>query len=287
MIPLTTLIDLQGIAGWTAMLLPFGILAMVLGFALYDSTIAARRSAEIAAKAGAGGRADAAVGDGDVAPPPTDARRPAETSIARTQPPSAVSAEPSVATRPSLSPPVPPPPAPPPPTPPPTVARAPVLPPVAAPAPAPAVPAGEAPPPPAVASPATTPPESAAPPIAAPSMAVLMQALADAEAAENPAEAARLSLEVGRRLPPGDEAERHLRRAVILASQLRNSRLHSAARLELGDRVAARGDMTTACEHWQIARQIYWDENRAEELAEADRRMIAAGCPTDWVLNDF
>ena len=45
--------------------------------------------------------------------------------------------------------------------------------------------------------------------------------------------------------------------------------------------------MITACEHWQIARQIYWDGNQADGLAQADRRMIANGCPTDWVLNDF
>ena len=85
----------------------------------------------------------------------------------------------------------------------------------------------------------------------------------------------------------GEDIERQLRRAIVAATQFGDTAIHASARLELGDRVALRGDMTTACEHWQIARQIYWDESRKADLDEADKRMIAAGCPTDWVLNDF
>lgn len=120
---------------------------------------------------------------------------------------------------------------------------------------------------------------------------VLELALADAEQRFDDAAVARLSLELARRSladgQPDSFAATHLRRAIILASRLGDDATHAAARLELGDLVARQGDMTTACEHWQIARQIFWDGGESQMLAEADRRMIANGCPTDWVLNDF
>lgn len=249
MIPLTTLIDLQGMAGWTAMLVPFGLLAFVLGFALFDTAVAARRRSAGAVASGAGAPGDSVV-HAEIPAPTNEPSHPLPTVVMR-EAPADVAAPPSVAMPP----------------------------------PAPPAPKAVSAPPPPPAAPAIPPPATPADTAAA--LAALTQALAHAEAIGDDAEEARLSLEIGRRLPHGDAAERHLRRAVILATQLRDTRLHSAARLELGDRVAARGDMTTACEHWQIARQIYWDENRANDLAEADRRMIAAGCPTDWVLNDF
>lgn len=116
-------------------------------------------------------------------------------------------------------------------------------------------------------------------------------ALADAEQRFDDAAVAKLSLEMARRSlaagRPESLAATHLRRAIILASRLGDNATHAAARLELGDLVAGQGDMTTACEHWQIARQIFWDGGESQMLAEADRRMIANGCPTDWVLNDF
>ncbi len=130
-------------------------------------------------------------------------------------------------------------------------------------------------------------------PWAAPSITTnaLELALADAEQRFDDAAVAKLSLEMAQRLladgQPDSFAATHLRRAIILASRLGDTATHAAARLELGDLVAGQGDMTTACEHWQIARQIFWDGGESQMLAEADRRMIANGCPTDWVLNDF
>lgn len=131
-----------------------------------------------------------------------------------------------------------------------------------------------------------------APSPAGPGAASALEAmLADAEQRFDDAAVARLSLELARRSladgQPDSSAATHLRRAIILASRLGDQETHAAARLELGDLVAGQGDMTTACEHWQIARQIFWDGGETEMLAEADRRMIANGCPTDWVLNDF
>ena len=142
------------------------------------------------------------------------------------------------------------------------------------------------------AKPVTVPWATPSPP-AVPSITTnaLELALADAEQRFDDAAVAKLSLEMAQRLladgQPDSFAATHLRRAIILASRLGDTTTHAAARLELGDLVAGQGDMTTACEHWQIARQIFWDGGESQMLAEADRRMIANGCPTDWVLNDF
>lgn len=62
---------------------------------------------------------------------------------------------------------------------------------------------------------------------------------------------------------------------------------HAFARIELGDLAHHEGDLTTACEHWQIARQLFADLNRADEQKKVEDRMRCNGCPTDWVLNNF
>lgn len=115
--------------------------------------------------------------------------------------------------------------------------------------------------------------------------------LAEAEERFDDAVVARLSLAMAREILSGAEtggdAKAYLRRAIIIAARLDDKDTHASARLELGDVLAAEGDMTTACEHWQIARQIYWDGDERAKLADVDARMVANGCPTDWVLNDF
>jgi len=82
-------------------------------------------------------------------------------------------------------------------------------------------------------------------------------------------------------------AATHLRRAVIIAMRLEAKETHAVARRELGDIAAENGDTTTACEHWQIARRIFWEGGASDRVGEMDRRMVALGCPTDWVLTDF
>lgn len=84
-----------------------------------------------------------------------------------------------------------------------------------------------------------------------------------------------------------DEAAGMLRQSIRIASRLGLGAEHAAARLELGDIARAGGDLTTACEHWQIARGLYFDLKHAEALEAAEARMQRTGCPTDWVLNDF
>ncbi len=84
-----------------------------------------------------------------------------------------------------------------------------------------------------------------------------------------------------------DAAADRLREAIMLASSIRNDRLHARARLELGDIAEAQGDLTTACEHWQLARSLFEDERRTCDAGVCETRMARNGCPTDWVLTDF
>ena len=83
------------------------------------------------------------------------------------------------------------------------------------------------------------------------------------------------------------EAGDLLRAAIRASTGLADARLHAQARLELGDIAEGNGDLTTACEHWQMARALLDACGARERAAEAEARMSAHGCPTDWVLNDF
>lgn len=82
-------------------------------------------------------------------------------------------------------------------------------------------------------------------------------------------------------------AAENLRGAILLASQSGDRRLHAAARLELGDIARHEGDLQTACEHWQLARSLFEEEQSPADAAQCEKRMNSNGCPTDWVLNDF
>ncbi len=62
---------------------------------------------------------------------------------------------------------------------------------------------------------------------------------------------------------------------------------HARGRIELGDLAAQHGDLTTACEHWSIARSLVHELKRGDDIKGVEARMRNNGCPTDWVLNDF
>lgn len=78
-----------------------------------------------------------------------------------------------------------------------------------------------------------------------------------------------------------------LRACARLASKMDLHAIEAVARLELGDIAGSHGDMTTACEHWQIARSLYSKMQKLADAAAAAQRMEKAGCPTDWVLTGF
>lgn len=84
-----------------------------------------------------------------------------------------------------------------------------------------------------------------------------------------------------------EPAAEQLRASISAAAKSRNASIHAEARLELAELARAAGDLTTACEHWQIARSLFRGLKQRESLGETERLMRQHGCPTDWVLNDF
>lgn len=83
------------------------------------------------------------------------------------------------------------------------------------------------------------------------------------------------------------EAADELRSCIRVAARCRDVSIQADARIELAEIALAAGDLTTACEHWQIARRLFHDLDRKPDFAHADTLMRKHGCPTDWVLTDF
>ncbi|MGQ0456627.1 MAG: hypothetical protein ACT4OU_06160 [Hyphomicrobium sp.] len=78
-----------------------------------------------------------------------------------------------------------------------------------------------------------------------------------------------------------------LRSAAGLAAKHGVRKEHARARLELAEAAVATGDLTSACEQWQLARSALIEDGATAEAARVDQRMRDTGCPTDWVLTDF
>jgi hypothetical protein len=83
------------------------------------------------------------------------------------------------------------------------------------------------------------------------------------------------------------DAEDLLRKSIRGAAGTQQKDIHARARLALGDLAHAGGDLTTACEHWQIARSLFHELKQGRDHDAAETRMLRNGCPTDWVLTDF
>lgn len=84
-----------------------------------------------------------------------------------------------------------------------------------------------------------------------------------------------------------EAAASRLRDAIRVSALKRLHAPHALARIELGDLYLGSGDPITACEQWQIARNLFHDLGNIPERDDADKRMLSNGCPTDWVLTDF
>lgn len=288
---LFTLIDLTGSLGWLAISAPFAVLALVLIWALVDVRRVPRKrqdgstgAATVPGGSVGGARSPPPLAAPVEPPPPPAPRQELQSGPPAGGAPSRSAPPPPPVTAPALK-------AAPPKSqvqPPRTEPPAPVAP---ASAPTPRSDRPVPPPTPVTAEPPPAPPSPVRPVVDAALVTSLERSIRAAVGSGDEASVARLSLQLARALPAGQEhghdVESYLRRAITVAMRLGDTATHATARLELGDRVGGRGDMITACEHWQIARQIFWDENRRDGIAEADQRMIANGCPTDWVLNDF
>jgi tetratricopeptide (TPR) repeat protein len=83
------------------------------------------------------------------------------------------------------------------------------------------------------------------------------------------------------------DAEELLRKSIRGAAGAQLKETHARARLALGDLAHRGGDLTTACEHWQIARALFHELKQSRDHAAVESRMLRNGCPTDWVLTDF
>jgi tetratricopeptide (TPR) repeat protein len=118
----------------------------------------------------------------------------------------------------------------------------------------------------------------------------LASAVERAEAKGDESELADLHLALAREKLAArrvQEAGDQLRKSIRIASRIGNKKTHAEARLELAEIARADGDLTTACEHWQIARALFSDLSHAKGRDKAETLMREHGCPTDWVLNDF
>lgn len=96
-------------------------------------------------------------------------------------------------------------------------------------------------------------------------------------------ELARLMLARGAR----PQAEALLRKTVIVATSAKLPIAHAQARIELADLASSDGDMTTACEHWQMAKLLFHELDRRKDRELMADLMRDNGCPTDWFLTGF
>ncbi len=99
-----------------------------------------------------------------------------------------------------------------------------------------------------------------------------------------------LFLELARaRAASGDEkgALVALRSAAGTGAKYGPKSAHAAARLELADAAYRAGDLTSACEQWQLARTAFQEAGQVPDQNHVDKLMRDHGCPTDWVLTDF
>ncbi len=120
--------------------------------------------------------------------------------------------------------------------------------------------------------------------------AALMAAVQDAETRGEGSRLPGLYLSLAHcRIEAGQtaDAEELLRKSIRGAASIQLKDTHARARLALGDLAHSSGDLTTACEHWQIARALFYELKQSREHEAVESRMLRNGCPTDWVLTDF
>ena len=82
-----------------------------------------------------------------------------------------------------------------------------------------------------------------------------------------------------------DEAEKCLESALSEAGPAGDLTALCETRYHLAIVNKQMGDLTLACEHWQIARELYQIVRDKQKVAEIEEYMRESGCPTDWVLN--
>ncbi len=121
-------------------------------------------------------------------------------------------------------------------------------------------------------------------------VATLRRKLDHAEASANMIDVAPIYLAIAE--AHGQHGDREaqmtaLRSAAGIAAKHGPLAAHARARLEMADAAYEAGDLTGACEQWQLARTALLADGQLAEHARVDKIMRDHQCPTDWVLMDF
>jgi hypothetical protein len=118
----------------------------------------------------------------------------------------------------------------------------------------------------------------------------LLLAIAAAKAADDDAVLSGSSVELARLLiarSARQEAAQHLHSAVVAARRSNLPAVHASARIELAELAFRDGDLTSACEHWQMAKLMFHETGRRADRDRMADVMRQHRCPTDWVLTNF
>jgi hypothetical protein len=83
------------------------------------------------------------------------------------------------------------------------------------------------------------------------------------------------------------EAAQLLQSAALSARRAKLPVLHAEARIELAELARSDGDMTSACEHWQMAKVMFHETGQRPDQDRISDLMRQHRCPTDWVLTNF
>jgi hypothetical protein len=78
-----------------------------------------------------------------------------------------------------------------------------------------------------------------------------------------------------------------LQSAVMAARRAKLPVVHAEARIELAELALAEGDLTSACEHWQMAKLMFHETGRRFDQDRMADLMRIHRCPTDWILTNF
>lgn len=104
-------------------------------------------------------------------------------------------------------------------------------------------------------------------------------------------ELGRLYLELGEFLleqePNGREGVALVLRGIALAIKHEDPLLHGQGRMVMAAQAVESGDLAGACEHWQLARELFLTAGLKTPSADIGAHMHRCGCPSDWVLTEF
>lgn len=118
----------------------------------------------------------------------------------------------------------------------------------------------------------------------------LVAAVEEAKSARDDALLSRTSVALARLLlarSARPQAAALLQSAVMAARRAKLPVVHAEARIELAELALIEGDLTSACEHWQMAKLMFHETGRRSDQERMADLMRIHRCPTDWILTNF